>query len=100
MTARRTRRAVRAAYRRIALVGRSHRAAVGKRMAELEIWLARRGVEVSYATLRRFALELGWRRPRRCQLDVAAPPLSEPSRRARPSVDPLPLQHLDQGRAL
>lgn len=45
MTARRIRKIAGPAYRRIALIGRSHRAAVGQRMAELEIWLARQGVE-------------------------------------------------------
>ncbi len=45
MTARRARRPARLAFRRIALIGRSHRTAVGRRMAELEIWLARRGVD-------------------------------------------------------
>jgi NAD+ kinase len=61
VTARRTRRPLpRSAYRKVALVGRSHRSLVGQRMAELEIWLERRGVESVLVRGEEALPGLGW----------------------------------------
>lgn len=46
--------------RRVALVGRSHRSAVGRRLAELEIWLDKRGIEVVLVRGRESIPSLGW----------------------------------------
>jgi NAD+ kinase len=48
------------AYARVALVGRSHRSQVGKRMAELEIWLERRGIETVLVRGEESLPGLGW----------------------------------------
>jgi len=61
VTARHTRRpSPRSAFRKVALVGRSHRAAVGQRLAELEIWLERRGVESVLVRGEETLPGLGW----------------------------------------
>jgi NAD+ kinase len=48
------------AYSKVALVGRSHRALVGRRLAELEIWLDRRGVETVLVRGDESLPGLGW----------------------------------------
>ena len=58
MTAARSRRS--AAFSKVALVGRSHRAAVGKKLAELEIWLEKRGLETVLVRGDEALPGLGW----------------------------------------
>jgi NAD+ kinase len=48
------------AFRKVALVGRSHRAAVGKRLAELEIWLDKKGLETVLVRGEESLPGLGW----------------------------------------
>jgi NAD+ kinase len=64
VTARRTGTRARAksksAYAKVALVGRTHRAAVGQRLAELEIWLEKRGIETVLVRGDEALPGLGW----------------------------------------